>query len=46
MLTLCVEEYSVYMADSPSQLSRISIAGLNEGNVAYVAESIYAVCRK
>ncbi|KAI5366568.1 aminotransferase, class-I, pyridoxal-phosphate-binding [Septoria linicola] len=39
------EEYSIYMADSPSQLSRISIAGLNDGNVAYVAHSIHAVCQ-
>lgn len=39
------EQYSIYMADAPSQLSRVSIAGLNDGNVTYVAESINAVCK-
>ncbi|KAJ5083085.1 aminotransferase [Penicillium argentinense] len=35
------EQYHVYMADN----SRISIAGLNEGNVEYVARSIAEVLR-
>lgn len=34
--TAVTEKYHVYMADN----SRISIAGLNEGNVEYVARSI------
>ncbi|CAK4034121.1 PLP-dependent transferase [Lecanosticta acicola] len=34
------DEYSIYMADS----SRISVAGLNEGNVVYIAEAINAIC--
>ncbi len=33
------EEYSIYMVDS----SRISIAGINSGNIDYLAESIVAV---
>ena len=35
-LPLSLDTYHIYMADS----SRISIAGLNEGNVAYVAKAI------
>ncbi|KAF2720203.1 PLP-dependent transferase [Polychaeton citri CBS 116435] len=34
------EKYHIYMADS----SRVSIAGLNEGNVKYVAKAIAEVC--
>lgn len=36
-----LEMYHIYMAES----SRISIAGLNESNVAYVANAIDAVVR-
>jgi len=35
-LPLSLDTYHIYMADS----SRVSIAGLNEGNVAYVAKAI------
>jgi aspartate aminotransferase len=35
------EQYHVYMADN----SRVSIAGLNEGNVEYVARSIAEVLK-
>lgn len=42
VLTLAVEEYHIYMADS----SRISVAGLNESNVEYVAMAINAVVRR
>lgn len=34
----CIEEYHIYMAHN----SRISMAGLNESNVLYVASSIAA----
>lgn len=40
-LTVELEDYHIYMAGN----SRISIAGLNPGNVQYVAESI-AECLK
>jgi aspartate/tyrosine/aromatic aminotransferase len=36
-----VEEYHIYLLSS----GRISIAGLNDGNVAYVAKAFDAVTR-
>lgn len=41
LLTASLGEYHIYMADS----SRVSIAGLNESNVAYVAASLDKVVR-
>lgn len=39
--SISLEKYHIYMADS----SRVSIAGLNEANVAYVAAGIDNVVR-